>query len=406
MKTFRPASTLRFFLLPALLTGLGSAPSGAQGAALTYSGPITITKGGTYTGNWQSLDPEKAAVTISTSEPVIIQNANIQSRGALIRSRYAKANVTVRNTRGVGLNPGLPASDRAAPGYFLHLEEFQSAVVENNELVGTAGIYLRKYLGDAAKGQTVRILRNRALNIDGRYSDGPTGFSDTGYARVQFVQFNDVRHIAGAQIAWNEIINEPGKSRVEEVINMYVSSGTAQSPVLIHDNYIQGAYPNVPTAATYGGGGIMLGDGASSNKEDAAAYLQAYNNQVISTTNQGIAIAAGHDIAAYNNRVISSGLLPDGTPIPAQNVGVYVWDLHGDRARGTFYNNSMRGNVVGWARPMRSPTASNDFWFPHCTDCTGNTSVRAPITRAMEAQEFGRWQEKLRSSQVVVGLSR
>ena len=406
MKTLRPAPTLRSFVLPALLLGAGSAPGGAQGAGLTYSGPITITKGGTYTGNWQSLDPEKAAVTISTSEPVVIENANIQSRGALIRSRYAKANVTVRNTRGVALNPGLPASDRAAPGYFLHLEEFQSAVVENNELVGTAGIYLRKYLGDAAKGQTVQILRNRALNIDGRYSDGPDRFSATGYARVQFVQFNDVRHIAGAQIAWNEIVNEPGKSRVEEVINMYVSSGTAQSPVRIHDNYIQGAYPNVPTAQTYGGGGIMLGDGPSSNKEDAAAYLQAYNNQVIGTTNQGIAIAAGHDISAYDNRVISSGLLADGTPLPAQNVGVYVWDLHGDRARGTFYNNSMRGNLVAWARPLRSPTARNDFWFPHCTDCTGNTAAQGPVTRAMEEQEFGRWQEKVRSAQIVVGLRR
>ncbi|MFC5850070.1 hypothetical protein [Deinococcus petrolearius] len=406
MKTLRLASTLRLLLLPALLVGPASAPSGAQGAGLTYSGPIIITKGGTYTGNWQSLDPEKAAVTISTSEPVVIQNANIQSRGALIRSRYAKANLTVRNTRGVGLNPGLPASERARPGYFLHVEEFESVTVENNEMVGTAGMYFRKYLGNPARGQTVRILRNRALNIDGRYSDGPNGFSDSGYARVQFVQFNDVRHLPNARIAWNEVINEPGKSRVEEVINMFVSSGTAQSPIRIYDNYIQGAYPTVPTASNYGGGGIMLGDGASANRQDAAAYIQAYNNQVISTTNQGIAIAAGHDISAYNNRVISSGLLPDGTPLPAQNVGIYVWDLHGDRDRGTFYNNSMRGNVVGWARPLRSPTASNDFWFPDCTYCAGNTAVRAPITRAMEAQEFGRWQEKLRTARVVVGLRR
>ncbi len=27
--------------------------------ALQYQGPITITAGGTYTGNWQSLDPNK-----------------------------------------------------------------------------------------------------------------------------------------------------------------------------------------------------------------------------------------------------------------------------------------------------------------------------------------------------------
>ncbi|MEF2278518.1 hypothetical protein V3W47_09395 [Deinococcus sp. YIM 134068] len=403
----------RLALLSALLLGVGAAvgtagTSQAQGtqaqtAEIKYSGPLVITKGGTYRGNWESLDPGTPAVGIMTNEPVVIEYSNIRSRGPLIRSRYRRANVTVRHTRGVGLNPGLPASARQTPGYFLHLEDFESATVENNEMVGTSGMYFHKYLGSRAKGQTVRIVRNRARNIDGRYSDGPNSFSDTGFYRVQFAQFNDVKNISRAEIAWNEIINEPGKSRVEEVINMYVSSGTPASPIAIHDNYIQGAYPTRAATAKFGGGGIMLGDGSASTREGASAYLRAYRNQIVGTSNQGIAIAAGHNIEAYDNRVISSGLLPDGTPIASQNVGIYVWDLHGDQRRQTFFNNSMRNNVVGWARPLQSPTAQNPFWFPHCARCAGNTRLPGPITLETEAQEYTRWQQKVRAANVTLG---
>ena len=55
--------------------------------AIVYSGPIVITSGGTYSGNWQSNNPNVAAVTISTTAPVIINNSNIQSKGDLIDDR-------------------------------------------------------------------------------------------------------------------------------------------------------------------------------------------------------------------------------------------------------------------------------------------------------------------------------
>ena len=38
--------------------------------AIVYSGPIVITSGGTYSGNWQSTSPGTAAVTIKTTSPV------------------------------------------------------------------------------------------------------------------------------------------------------------------------------------------------------------------------------------------------------------------------------------------------------------------------------------------------
>src|SRR4051812_10353162 len=68
-----------------------------------FSGPITITSGGKYRGNWQSLDPTKAAITINTSEPVIIENSSLRSRSNIIKvARGIAANLTIKNTNGYG----------------------------------------------------------------------------------------------------------------------------------------------------------------------------------------------------------------------------------------------------------------------------------------------------------------
>lgn len=283
---------------------------------IKYAAPIVTTRGGVYRGNWQSLDPRTPAVTIQTSQPVTIEDSNIQSRGTLIHSAFQRARVTVRRTRGVALNPGRALSNFAYPGRFLLLEEFSSAVVENNEMTGTSGMYFRQYLGNPAKGETIRISRNRALNIDGRYSTGPDTFSQDQARLVQFIQFNNVRRLSGGEIAWNEVVNQPGKSRPEEVINIYMSSGTAASPILIHDNYLQGAYPARATTDPYSGGGMNLSDGSGSpTLAQANGYVRAYHNVVVGTSNQGVAVSGGHDIQVFENRIMSSGYLPDGRTI-------------------------------------------------------------------------------------------
>ncbi|PYE55762.1 hypothetical protein [Deinococcus yavapaiensis] len=384
---------------------LSLAAQADQQKNITYDKPIVITKGGTYRGNWQSLDPDVAAVTVRTSEPVVIEYSNIQSRGNLIDSRYVRANLTVRHTRGIGLNPARPLSENRHPGRFLHLEEFESARIENNYMEGTSGIYFRSFLGNAKLGQTITVVRNQVRNIDGRKSVGADQFSAEKYYLVQFVQFNNIRRVADAEIAWNEIINEPGKSRVEEVINLFGSSGTPESPIRIHDNYIQGAFAAQPQNGTYSGGGIMLGDGGSSSMEGAGGYVMAYRNQVVGTSNQGIVVAAGNNIKVFENRVISSGLLPDGRPIASQNVGMYVWDAYGDKKHKTFFNIAVYDNVIGWSTPLKGSNAQNPVWFPDCTpgQCANNTILPGPVTLQTERDEKVLWQRKLQNNRVEIG---
>ncbi|MBB5233873.1 NPCBM/NEW2 domain-containing protein [Deinococcus budaensis] len=378
------------------------APAPPVSGNVQYSGKLIITKGGTYSGNWESQDTG-AAVSIRTSEPVIIENSNIRGRGHLIHG--FRNRVTIRNTRGYALNPNVAGRTH---GYAVAAEELMSLRIENSYFENTGGIYIREFWGDPNRGDTIKILRNQIRNVNGTKSDGNGGYQNASHI-VQALHMNAVRRVPNVEVAWNEIINEPGKSATEENINILASSGTPNSPMLIHDNYIQGAYPVSPATTTnYAGGGILLGDGKVSDPLDSG-YTRVYNNQIVGTTNHGLAIAGGVSHQMYNNRVVGSGRLPDGTRLPAANVGLYVWDPYGagKLTPPTFANNVMRDNVVGWTRVgSDGRTSNNPMWFPNCglnnTVCTGNQDL-GTVTLDMERQEFTRWQSKLSSAGIKVG---
>ena len=220
-----------------------------------------------------------------------------------------------------------------------------------------------------------------------------------------------MQNVPGIEIAWNQVINEPGKSRVEDNINIYLSRGTAASPILIHDNYIQGAYTIKPWQGntsdgtwnydwTFSGGGILLGDGKPTSAGQAAAYVKAYNNEVVSTTNYAIAIAAGHDNVFYSNRMISSDRLPDGRTIVGENSGAYIWNSY-KVAASLFYNNSGHDNHVGWLQG----SARRDWWVPDATSWTNNNKFSGVITLKTEAAELASWKKKLATNHVTIGPS-
>ncbi|GAB3811497.1 hypothetical protein GCM10028895_01690 [Pontibacter rugosus] len=126
--------------------------------AQNYSGPLVITKGGTYTGNWESRDTNIPAVEITTSEPVVIINSNIRSAGRLIRFTGAVANITVRHTNGYGLTP-TPWKGYKKSRNFLVADEFKNIVVENCYFEGIAGINL----GGATKATEHRVKQSKSV---------------------------------------------------------------------------------------------------------------------------------------------------------------------------------------------------------------------------------------------------
>lgn len=354
-------------------------------AGTTFAAPLRITAGGTYSGNWSSDDPDVPAVTIATSQPVTLRDCRLRGRGHLVRTIVDHAKVTITNCHGLGLNPGVAG---LTPGRFLHASNFDHAEVTDSAMTQTAGIYLLDWRGSAGAGHTVRVLRNRARNIDGRHSTG-SGYSTTAFTRVQFLQLDKVRTVPGMQVAWNEVVNEPFQSRVEDVINIYLSSGTSSSPMTISNNFIRGAYPAAATTADFSGGGILLGDGDTSDPAAAAAWVRATGNVVLDTTNYGIAAASGHDLSFSGNRIVSDGRIAGGQAVGAQNIGMYLWNMHESTS---WARNGASSNVVGWVRG----SARNDWWLPDCATgaCTGNSSLSGTPTAAVEDAEEAAWTER------------
>jgi hypothetical protein len=375
---------------------------------IQWSGPINITQGGTYSGNWKSTDPKTAAVTISTTQPVIIQNSYVTGPADLINDPDYGNNLTVKNVIGLGLNPNVSGQ---AYGVFVDAQNSVNLDVENSYFENVRfGVYLRGYTGNRSGSQTITILNNRGRNILGVESNGNGGSlpGETNFQWAHAFQLSEAYGVPGIQIAWNEIVNYPSQSLVNENISMFDSGGTADSPAVMHDNYVQGAYAYNPAVDSYNGGGITTDGSASDTVQTASAFNNIYNNQVVGTVNMAIEIGTGHDNAAYNNRAVSAGLLPNGTKIPAQNVGLLLYDVYGNIANGSMYNNNMYSNTAGWmcwaARCAWDGYRADDYFPLNGSYYSTNQTIPAnPITLAMEAAEYQTWLGKISSDGKVIG---
>src|SRR5262249_19581187 len=140
---------------------------------------------------------------------------------------------------------------------------------------------------------------------------------------------------------------------------------------------------------SYSGGGINIGDGAAASSSLDPAYVRAFGNTVIDTTNYGIALSAGHNLEAYLNRVFACGKLPDGRTSTQQNVGIYIWDSY-DESPTRFYNNTGHDNVVGWV----TSTGRNDWWVPDAKSFVNNTHWGATVTETVDLNEVALWKAK------------
>jgi Ricin-type beta-trefoil lectin domain-like/Bacterial Ig-like domain (group 2) len=375
---------------------------------IQWSGPLTITQGGTYSGNWKSTNPNTPAVTVATTAPVVIQNSYVTGPNDLIADPYYGNNLTVKNVTGLGVNPNVSGQSN---GLFVNAQNPILLDVENCYFENVLfGVYVRGYGGNRDGIQTITILNNRGRNILGLESDGKNGYlpGETNWQWAHAIQLSEMASVPGIRIAWNEIINYPYQSLVNENVNMYDAGGTSSSPVEFHDNYIQGAYAYNPPVDSYNGGGFVTDGSGSDTVATASAYNNVYNNQVVGTVNMGIEFSTGHDNVAWNNTVIASGLLPNGTKIPSQNVGLVIDDVYGNIPNGSMYNNDMYGNTVGWmcwAARCAWDGYRNDDYFPNNSSYySTNQSISAnPITLQAENSEYSTWLAKISSNGMVVG---
>ncbi len=366
--------------------------------------PVVIRRGGSYSGHWYSESADTPAVVIETSDPVVLEDCQIRSRSALIRVTRPGAKVTVRNCHAVALNP---ESHGIAHGRFLTASKPDSIVIERNLIEDSAGIQID---GAGMPSRRISIRFNRVRNIVGKLSNGMKGYIESGQysdrnstVQVQFVRLNRVLSSA-VEIAWNEVINDPDRSRVEDNVAIVNSRGGGSStPIRIHNNFIRGGFPFPSWLSSYSGGGIVI-DGSGQKESELSAYVQITDNQIISTSNYGIGISSGYETLVTRNRVLGANRLTPGVRTPSANVGIYVRDYYGLRNRGLFRNHKVSGNVVGW---HRADGQRNDEALLDCepSSCLDVVRWSEDITLGDESDEYRRWQKKLRTQRVALGPS-
>ena len=332
-------------------------------------------------------------IRVETTEPVTLHDCILTGAGDLIQANVPGAQLTVVNCRGYGL---LPSYDQTRRGRFLQVNAGRSVRVEHNYFSQTTGIVIYQWSGDGSPSQTLTVRYNQCRNVNGRFRDGGEEYSN-------FLGLNGVLGLDNMEASWNEVINEPNKSLVADNVNFYNSGGTRTSPARLHENYIQGAYPFPATSSIYTGSGITT-DGDGRTPLSSTAYVDGYSNQVISTCNAAINIAAGHDNNFHDNRLVTSGLLSDGTKMVANYAAAAIFNYY-KRPTTIFYSNSFTNNVVGFVHwGGTSPYSDRQDLSPNlCVPCTGTTHLPNPITLQTEQAEWTRWQQKLRHHHIQVG---
>lgn len=352
----------------------------------SYDGPLTITKGGTYSGNWRSADPAVPVVSIATSEPVVIDGCAIRTAGWAFTSAAPGVRVTIRNCVVRKVDTG---TRRARFGSFASARRL---IVEHSYWEAMNGLVVYQWTGDGSGGDTLKIRNNRVRNVTREEAD-----------MGNFVGLNTVSRVRDVEIAWNEVINAPNESSVEDNVNLWHSGGVAGADLRIHDNYVQGAYPEPATSGTFSGTG-MTTDGDSKDPLVATAFVLAYGNAFVSTCNAAMNIAAGHDVHYYENRMITSGLLPDGTPMAANYAATAIFDIY-HAAPTAFFGNTVTKNVIGYVKEGYTIPFSDrhDLSNGACSGCAENVHLPNPITLATEADELARWYTKVNAAGVLIG---
>jgi hypothetical protein len=370
------------------------------------SGPIRITSGGTYSGIWNSDDPTTPAVTISTDQPVTLEDSQITGRGTLIHISGVTtgANVTIENVTGTALDPGVSGQQR---GSFVSTGKINSLVVRNCTMTGVSfGI-----ITDPSTVSTLKILNNLALNLEDRASDGQGGLLATRPYLGHFVILNGIAAPQGAEIGWNQIVQTMGQSSVEDVINIYGSQGAPGEPIRVHDNYIEGnSSPSAP--ANYTGTGIIA-DG--SDKASVTAFASFEDNEIVHTAGSGVVIDNGHDVTATGNRIVSCGQDASGAWFAMSYVNATsTWDFY-KTGPSLFYNNTITASAGGLVRPNAAGNPMNaDFWgsslsmtYPgnasSSNDFTNPCLVSGKLNLAAEDAERAYWAQKIAAGGELIG---
>jgi hypothetical protein len=193
-------------------------------------------------------------------------------------------------------------------------------------------------MNDVASG-VYALDSSGGIQVIGNYCENVQGPMPRG----QFVQFDNVKG-PGSLIQGNYCRNFADHSKPEDVVSMYKSEGTAESPIVIERNYFTGDPMRGSSGKSATGSGIMLGD-------FGGAFIVCRENVIVNAGQVGIGIAGGSSIRVEENLV-------SGDPSEVSNVGIYAWNQSKKPGAGI----TVTHNRVFWKDQHGE---LNGFWNGH-----------------------------------------
>jgi hypothetical protein len=370
------------------------------------SDPLTLNAPNIYNRlKITTADSLDRGVTINTDGLLTFTNCIFDCAGEFFYSNGYGAKVKAINCLFIGRKPTISGRTR---GQIL-LEDFKHFELQNCYLVNVGGVKLQTYVGNGVD-ETIKITKNKVLNIDGRdWLDQALG---AGYQR-QFVQLNEVIDVPGVELGWNHIENKFKQSLVEDVFNIGQSSGTDASPIRIHNNLIDGAYPLNETVTNFAGSAIMC-DRAHATNPTHNVLIE--DNHVIRTVNCGIGIAGGNRNTIQNNVIISRcvGITGEGTEEETE------YNLYGQGNNGIaryndlnappeiYYDNTVVGNTAGFVNRTSTPVRQDIYGGGNSDGISGNIKI-APendvsvITKPLEDAQIVAFYAKVTTEGLIIG---
>lgn len=357
--------------------------------------PLTITKGGHYTGNYKSTNAQVAAITISCTDTVWLTDVFAISQGDAVHANGG-AILIINNLR----CNSLPPADNQQRGWGFYAYKPTLLRLQHFVLESTGGLRIDQ------RGNKESRLQIRYGTI--KNTSRLTGANGIGKTISPGLQLVNLPRLTASEIGWIYFENEPDKSYVEDNINLYNSGGKSSSDkLLVHDIFVNGAYPFPADAARYSGTGITT-DGDAKTRDAVSAYIDVFHCQFIRTLNAAMNLPIGHDVHYFNNTVVNSGHLKSGKALPAAWSATCMWNM-AHLPDSVFYNNSIDHNTIGYFHAGTNAPFANrqdeNATAVNLMKKKGNTYLPNPITFAMEEAELKKWKAKLKAANIVAGVT-
>ena len=356
--------------------------------------PLNITRGGHYTGNYKSTNDAIAAITISCTDTVWLSNVFAAGKGDAIHANGG-AKLIIDNLRCESLTPD---ADHQR-GWGLYAYKPALLLLQHFLLQHTGGLRIDQK-GNAGSNVVIRY----GMIINTSRLTGNMGIGKTISPGLQLV---NLRRLSYSEISWIYFYNKPGNSFVEDNINLYNSGGEShQHKLLVHDIFVNGAYPYPADSARYSGTGITT-DGDAKTNATVSAFIDVYNCTFIRTMNAAMNLPIGHDVHYYHNTIVNSGKL-SGKPLPMSWSGTCLWNKD-HLADSVFYNNTIEHNTIGYYhKGTNTPFADRqdeNATSVNLMPAGRNTYLPNPVTYASEEAQLKLWKAKVKAAGVVIGVT-